>query len=224
MGLDISKLSKIPKHTLLGLRHFPFRSIIDVGANKGQFARMISNVFPDAYIYSFEPLPASFKELCKWAEIKNKRIKVFNIALGEGESEVEMFYHSEHSPSSSLLKSTKVCESLYPITQKQTSITVKSLTLDKIIANLSDPLILDILIKLDAQGYEDRIIRGGIETFRKARACIVEVNLDELYENQATFNDILLLLHDLGYRYAGNLDQTYAVDGHVIFFDAVFLR
>jgi hypothetical protein len=64
----------------------------------------------------------------------------------------------------------------------------------------------------------------GIETFRKARVCILEICLDKLYENQANFEAILSLLYGLGYRYAGNLDQTYADDGHVIFIDALFLK
>jgi hypothetical protein len=34
----------------------------------------------------------------------------------------------------------------------------------------------------------------------------------------------LLLLDNLGFRYAGNLDQVYGEEGHVIFFDAVFVR
>ena len=47
--------------------------------------------------------------------------------------------------------------------------------------------------------------------------------MDELYEGQATFKDIVLLLQDLGYSYAGNLNQTYADDGHVIYIDAIFV-
>ena len=41
---------------------------------------------------------------------------------------------------------------------------------------------------------------------------------------QATFKQISLLLYDLGYHYAGNLNQICANDGHVIFIDAVFVK
>lgn len=136
-----------------------------------------------------------------------------------------MVSHLDHSPSSSFLKTTNICETLYPFTKRQTFSSIKLTTLDKIIVdNLSPPLIPEILIKLDVQGYEDRVIRGGTETFRKARACILEINLDQLYENQATFKAILVLLDNLGYHYAGNLDQVYADDGHVIYIDAVFMK
>jgi len=224
IGLDITRISKDPKHTLLGLCQLPIRSVIDVGANRGQFARAISKVFPDADIYCFEPLPVPFKELNKWAESQNKKVKIFNIALGDTEGTVEMLSHLEHTFSSSLLRTTEICERLYPFTKKQTTISVNLSTLDKVMDNLSEPLVPDILIKLDVQGYEDRVIRRGVETFRKARACLLEVNLDKLYENQTTFKDIFFLLYDIGFHYAGNLEQVYTDDGHVIFIDAVFTK
>jgi len=82
----------------------------------------------------------------------------------------------------------------------------------------------EILIKLDVQGYEDRVINGGREIFKMAKACILEVCLDKLYEGQTEFFKITELLYGLGFKYAGNLNQTYADDGHVIFIDAVFMR
>ena len=82
----------------------------------------------------------------------------------------------------------------------------------------------EIVIKMDVQGYEDRVIRGGRETFAKAKAVILEVCLDPLYEHQANFKEIMVLLDDLGFHYAGNLDQNCDKDGHVIFLDAVFVK
>jgi hypothetical protein len=82
----------------------------------------------------------------------------------------------------------------------------------------------DVLVKIDAQGFDDRVIRGGTATLRKARVCIVEINLDRLYQDQGTFRDMFLLMDGLGYSYRGNLDQSYAPDGHVAFIDAVFVR
>jgi len=223
-GLDITRVTASPRVTLLGLKRFPIRSIIDVGANEGQFAMMVSEFFPSAHLYCFEPLPDPFKRLHRWAETRNGKVKVFNVALGEREGTVEMYSHLEHSPSSSLLRTTRHCEMVYPLTQKQTPVCVQLMPLDKLVVNLPDPLIPDLLIKLDTQGYEDRILRGGEETVRKARVCLSELSLDELYKQQATFKDIMTFLYDHGFHYAGNLDQVYGEDGHVISLDAVFVR
>ncbi|MFX0133936.1 MAG: FkbM family methyltransferase [Candidatus Hodarchaeota archaeon] len=224
VGFDLVRVSHNPEHTLLGLRNLLVHSVIDVGANRGQFAKKISKIFPEALIYCFEPLPIAFKELNKWAEKQNGKVRAFNVAIGEREEEVEMFYHLEHSASSSILKTTDTCEELFPFTREQKSIRVKLTTLDKIMAKVPVVLEPELIIKLDVQGYEKCVIDGGYETFSKARACIIEVSLDKLYENQTDFKDILLLLNKLGFRYIGNSNQVYGQDGHVIYFDSLFMK
>jgi len=119
IGLDVTKISKSPKHSLLGLQKLPINTIIDVGANTGQFAGMIERVFPEARIYCFEPIPEAFKQLGKWSKQKNGKVNAFNLALGDSEGEIEMLYHTDHSPSSSILKTTEICEKYYPFTKSQ---------------------------------------------------------------------------------------------------------
>lgn len=216
---------KSPRHSLLGLRNLPIKTIIDAGANRGRFAKHMKPLFPKAHLYCFEPLPEPFKKLKKWTEKHgNEKITAFNLALGDNEGIFEMHSPVEHDSSSSFLKTTKTCESLYPFTKKQISIPVKMTTLDKWLKSLSSPLAPEILIKMDVEGYEDRVIQGGGGIFSNAKACILEVCLDRLYEDQATFKNIFLLLDDFEYRYAGNLNQSYANDGHAIYIDALFVK
>jgi FkbM family methyltransferase len=224
IGFDIVRYSQNLAHSLLGLKNLPIKTIIDVGANEGQFAKEILKIFPEAHLYCFEPLTEPFKKLNHWAEKQNKKVRVFNFALGDQEGAFEIFNHLHHSPSSSLLKTTGVCERYYPFTKEQVSAQVKVTTLDNWIDSLSAPLSHDILVKLDVQGYEDRVVRGGKNFLSVAKACLVEINLDQLYEDQPTFKDIFSLLSDLGYHFCGNLDQIYDNDGHVVFIDAVFVR
>src|SRR2546421_11897610 len=37
-------------------------TVLDIGASHGQFAREILRAFPDANIYSFEPIPECYEE------------------------------------------------------------------------------------------------------------------------------------------------------------------
>ncbi len=210
--------------TLLGLRERPFRTIIDVGANTGQFARKMSDFFPTAKLYCFEPLPEPFDVLAVWAKSQKGRVETFNLAIGDTEGEAEMFLHEDHTSSSSLLATTELTEQYYPFTKGQRRICIRQTTLDAVFAEVKYELSTEILLKLDVQGYEDRVIAGGNEIFRKSSACIVEVSLDTLYEGQAGFRELLIMLDDLGYRYAGNLDQAYGEDGHCVFLDAIFLN
>jgi FkbM family methyltransferase len=223
-GFDLIRLYRLPRSTFLGLRHRSVRTIVDVGANRGQFAREALTLFPNARLVCFEPLPNAFGDLEQLATRVPNRITPVNAAVGESDGEVSMQVHVDWDYSSSLLATTRLAHQLYPLQQQQTSIQVPMTTLDSFFAAAAHPLEPEIVVKIDAQGYDDRVIRGGRSTFAKSCACIVEINLDHLYEGQASFKDITLLLDELGYRYAGNLDQTYAEDGHVVFIDAVFVR
>ncbi len=209
---------------LLGLQSLPIKTIIDIGANEGQFSQKLWHYFPKASFYAFEPLLLPYQKLSHWAKKSPQQIWTFNLALGETEKVIEMNHHLYFHPSSSILPTTELCESAFPMVKKQEKVTIHQSTLDQQILQLDHDLKSDILIKLDVQGYEDRVIRGGQATFKQARACIVEISLDRLYDHQAQFRDIFYLLDSLNYTYAGNLDQVLGRDGHVRYLNAVFLR
>lgn len=223
-GIDITRLNNSPRSTLLGLQSRPIRTVIDVGANTGQFAKYVSGFFPEAGLYCFEPLPEPFAALNEWANTQRGRVRPFNLAIGDMEGETEMFLHEKHDSSSSLLATTSLTEQCYPFTKEQKRISIKQTKLDVALGDFMTDLIPEILIKLDVQGYENRVIAGGGKTFARAAACILEVNVDSLYEGQAGFHELLTMLNDLGYRYVGNLEQSYGDDGHCIFLEAVFLN
>jgi len=209
---------------LLGISQLPIKTILDIGANKGQFVKRIVKIFPDADIYAFEPIPDACHQLTKWAARQNKPIKTYQLALGDRDREIEMNLHKMFSASSSLLSTTELSNRKYPMTQKQEKIMVRQKKLDDILSTDRANLIADILIKLDVQGYEDRVIAGGAKIFQQARACIVEISLDRLYQKQANFKTIFTLLSNLGYEYRGNIDQVRDRDGHIIFLNAVLIK
>jgi FkbM family methyltransferase len=185
-GIDIRRQAENPAHNLLGLRRLGVRTVLDVGANEGQFAREALKRFPEAHVYSFEPLPGAFAKLNSWAAGQD-RVTPVNIALGDRDEALEIHMHSEHSPSSSLLRTTDLSTALYPFTAAQESVSVPVRRLDDWAASKS--LQAPTLIKLDVQGYE---IFGSFD--------------------------------QLAFKYAGNLNQVYAADGHVIYLDALFVR
>ena len=221
-GFDVVRLQRSPKRTLLGLSQLNIGTIIDVGANQGQFARMISGFFPRAELHCFEPLEEPFRKLSAWAQTQNGRVHCFQLALGEQEGEMEMHLHEQHTPSSSLLAATDTCHRLYPQTQAERMARIRISTLDKVLED-SDRLPMEILLKLDVQGFEDRVLRGGKRVLSQRRAVVLEVSLAPLYEGQADFHGLAHLFHEAGFRYAGNLDQAYGEDGRVVYLDAVFV-
>ncbi len=224
LGFEIVKLKNSPQHSFLGLKSLPIKTILDVGANQGQFAEWVIDKFPEAKLYCFEPLPNPYEKLEAWAKTQNDRVVPLNWAIGDEEGQVSMFYHTDHSTSSSLLPSTELIGELYPFTKEQKEVKVDLLTLDHAVEKIDGVFDDDIMIKLDVQGFEDRVIRGGTKIFKKAKICIIEVSLEELYEGQANFKDLSFMLYDLGFSYAGNLDQKYEGEGTCVSLDAVFIK
>lgn len=222
VGLEISLAKTLPEETLLGLRKIQIHTIIDIGANTGQFSKYISSIFPDANIYSFEPLPGPFSDLCAWASEKKRNVIPINIAIGKESGKIQMNLHSDHPASSSILKTTNITETLYPKTQNQREIIINQTTLDE--ASSSLEINGNFLIKMDVQGYENRVIEGGEKTFSKAIACITEISLLKLYQDQATFEDITRRMENLGFSYAGNLKQFYDNNGSCIYLDALYVK
>ena len=212
-----------PAHTLLGIQGYGFRTIVDVGANTGQFARKMQPRFPDAVFYCFEPTPAAYSALHAWATTQ-EGVNAINLALGETQGVLTMNLHVQHDTSSSLLATTREIENIYPMTASQSKVDVEIQRLDDYLKGLHSPLAHEILLKLDVQGYEAQVLRGAPDLLKQVCACIVEVNIDELYVGQSRFTEIVDLLGAGGLRYAGNFDQAYGQDGHVIYVDALFIR
>ncbi|MGH8526938.1 MAG: FkbM family methyltransferase, partial [Gammaproteobacteria bacterium] len=114
----------------LWLTSLGFRTVFDIGAHTGEFARMIHGILPEAAIISFEPLAEPFSHLQRNMEgITNFR--AFNCALGASNLTHNM-HHNEFSPSSSLLEMADLHRASFPFTERTTSETVDVRRLDDI--------------------------------------------------------------------------------------------
>ena len=222
MGIDIVRWYKVPENTLLGLKEHDIRTVLDIGANTGQSARFYRQVFPNALIYSFEPLPIAYAELNAWAQTQNGKVRAVNVALGDHDGAMVMKEHADFSPSSSFLERTPHSVSLFPQTSRQKDVQVNMARLDAVAKDLE--IKPGILVKMDVQGFEDRVIEGGRAVLSQSVACIMEVSLQPLYEGQPTFKDLCLLMDGLGFEYAGNILQIYDEKGRVIYLDALFRK
>jgi hypothetical protein len=45
----------------------------------------------------------------------------------------------------------------------------------------------EILIKIDMQGYEGKVLLGGVDLIARARLLIIEVSFKTLYEREVLF-------------------------------------
>ncbi|MGB7442590.1 MAG: FkbM family methyltransferase [Coleofasciculaceae cyanobacterium] len=196
-------------------------TVFDIGAHTGSLALTIHAAFPEAQIYSFEPLPNCFKELqMRMASVKN--FTGFNIALGEEASDL-MIECNTFTPSSSLLKMTDLHKNEFPYTRDSKAVSIKVERLDNIAKQITiiDPL----LVKIDVQGYEDKILKGGENTIKRSKLIIVETSFKELYQGQPLFDSIYHQLTDWGFNYAGAFEQLRGLkSGQVLQEDSLFIK
>ena len=203
------------------LRTLGVRTILDIGANTGQFASVAQAAFPEAQIYSFEPLPECFQRL-QANLAKAGRFRAFNVGLGR-EAGTLTFERNVFTASSSFRRMTDLHRKEFPLTEQTTRVRVRVERLDDLAAQLTlhDPL----LVKIDVQGYEDEVLAGGEQTIRKAAVVLTETSFETLYEGQSLFPDIYRTLLGWGFAYAGSLDQLCSPhDGRPLQADSLFVR
>lgn len=227
-GLQLQRTRKPDQGTNSGaseqtlwLREFGINTVLDIGANAGQFAEYIGKLFPDAMVYSFEPLPDCFEKLqSKMAGAINFR--AFNLALGNQTADME-FERNEFSPSSSFLKMANLHREAFPYTRNASAVSVKTRRLDDLLPELR--LREPVLVKIDVQGYEDEVLRGGARIIQAASLIVIETSFETLYEGQHLFDDIYRKLTDWGFVYHGAVDQLCSPrDGRPLQENSIFVR
>lgn len=222
-GYELVNKKKLTTTNLLGLKHLNINTIIDVGANRGQFLTTYLVHFPNANYFCFEPLSEEFRILQNLANKLGEKIVVVNSALGNIEGKIKFNRH-EHSPSSSILTTTNYCNELFQQTKNQMEIEVDITTIDKYFGNILNEKHKNILLKIDVQGYELEVLRGAQKTLNMISACLLEINFTNLYNKQANFSDIYKLLNKMGFEYAGAMDQNFNNEGKLIFSDVLFAK
>ncbi len=197
------------------------QTILDIGANDGAFAERMRKQFPNARIISFEPLKDAYEALNKRME-GDKNFVAYNIALGESAGQT-VIHRSASNPSSSLLPMGALHKKLYPHTAEHTDETIEIKRLDDVLnpQTLQKPLV----IKIDVQGFEAGVIRGGQKIIKTADIVLVENSFVTLYEGQALFGEIHELMQQLGFSYRGRSETHYnEKTREPIYEDSVFMK
>lgn len=203
------------------LRAVQPQTILDVGANTGQFSFAARKVFPKASIYAFEPLPGCLQTLQERMD-GDAGFRAFPFALGSEDGEVTI-HESASSPSSSILTMTNQHVEAFPWTAGGRDVVVGLRRLDSLLPELD--LVSPVLLKVDVQGYSLEVLNGARETLRACDLVIVETSVATLYEGESSFDEVYRLMHDAGFRFAGVLDQLeHPGSGAVLQVDAVFRR
>lgn len=197
-----------------------FRTVVDIGANRGQFTLFAVNSFPDANIISMEPLgvPASrFRRLFAG----ERRVALHQAALGPTSGQTVM-HVSGHDDSSSLLPISATQEQLFHGTKEVGTETVRTGPLSEFLE--ADLIEEPALLKLDVQGYELEALRACGELLDKFTHVCAEGSFIELYQGQVLADDLIAWLRSRGFDLVLSYGAVSDEQGRTIQVDMLFKR
>jgi FkbM family methyltransferase len=226
LAVDKNYRKAVLKGSAAGIEHekvlqkLDCNTIIDVGANKGQFALAARKCFPKAKVFSFEPLshPAGIFEKV-FSDDKNVKLFRFAVSNESGETEIHI---SHREDSSSLLPISDKQNEMFPGTYEVGTEKIIMKKLNDVLK--STDLLPNVLMKIDVQGFELSVLKGSVELFRDIKYIYSECSYIELYKGQALFPEISTFLESHGYKLAGEYNTSYDTSGKPIQSDFLFER
>ena len=224
LGYDIVKFKRsFPPHIVLDhLMMNNIQTVLDVGANTGQYSQGLRKAGFKGRIISFEPASMAYDELKKRA-LRDKNWQVFNFALGEinGFSSIHI---SGHSPSSSFLPMTLLHLEASPGSEYLNEEKIEIKTLDSIYDALG---ITDgnVFLKVDTQGYERKVLDGAIRSLSLIKGIQLELSAYELYVGEEIYYSTCRFVEERNFRLVRIIPGfTHKRTHEMLQFDALFFR
>ena len=197
-----------------------YKTVIDIGANKGQFSLAVRKNLPEADIFAFDPLNNA-AETFKKVFIKDEKTHFFNYAIGPSAGE-ELIHISKKDDSSSLLSIGELQTKLFPGTEEIQKLPIKISPLKDLIKK--ENIIKPALLKLDVQGFEYDALLGCESFLDMFNDIYCECSYVELYVGQKLADDVEDLLKGFGFYLDNSYNISYDSEGNKIQSDLFFKR
>ncbi|MBN8968288.1 MAG: FkbM family methyltransferase [Rhizobiales bacterium] len=162
------------------LRNRTSAVVFDVGANKGDYARLVHGVAPSAIVHAFEPHPMNFQILEKET---GPNLFAYQLALGDKPGSLTLFDYTDEDGSEHASLYSEVFTSIHK--KEARGQEVECETLDRIVARLGIDQI--DLLKIDTEGHELAVLRGAESLIRAGRIKVVQFEFNEMNVISRTF-------------------------------------
>ena len=197
--------------------------IFDVGANTGQFGTSLRDAGYRGRIVSFEPLAAAREQLL-WVSRNDALWDIASrAAIGSEDGEIEI-HVAGNSQSSSVLGMLEAHASAAPESAYVGSEKVPLRRLDTLASGYFRPDSVSFL-KIDTQGYEDRVLQGATGLLDRFVGLQLELSLVPLYEGQRLSDDLTAQVQASGFELWA-MSQVFSDprSGRLLQIDATFFR
>lgn len=183
---------------------FDPKTVIDVGVAWG--TDDLYAAFPKASFYLIEPQVEFEPEIKSWS--RRYSIEYVIGAAGATAGELALNIHADPSHSTALAR---------PSVEQRT---VPVVTLDSLWRDKPGP----ILLKIDTEGQELRVLDGATQILRQADMVMLEVRLISYAEGMPEFGDVVAYMTSRGFSLYDILDGGYRpLDGALEMLDLVFV-
>jgi FkbM family methyltransferase len=195
--------------------------LIDIGSNVGNFTEDFFRLYKNSRSICFEPVKKNYDSLCARfhgddrVECRNYALSDFNgksfIYTGRSESLCSMEKYSDEGNSA-----YKVSEASYEEIEE-----ISCRRLDEI--DISIPRDAKIFIKIDVQGHETQVVKGGILFCEKSDVILIECSFANEYSGiDPSFSAIAGMLQEkkifpIVFQEYGRSASNYAFERDVIF-------
>ena len=198
--------------------------VFDVGANIGQYAKLLRELGYSGRIVSFEPLSSAYSQL----KAVSKKEPLWEIApqtaIGNQEGEI-IINIAGNSQSSSALPMLDAHLESAPESAYSGSETVKLSRLDTLAKNYIKSETKSIFLKIDVQGLEKQVIEGATAILPLVKGIKLELSLVPLYEGQVLFKEMIDIIEKLGYELYG-IEPGFTAEktGRMLQMDGIFFK
>jgi FkbM family methyltransferase len=171
-------------------------TIVDIGANVGDWSRMASSIFPAAHIFMIEGNPDHSDRLrAAQSDIRGKSDYAIAVLGPEDRGEVNFHIVGPRS----VAAGSGVLPEL--TTFDKTTVKLPMRTLDGLVDRSWNgrPVELPVLMKLDVQGFELEVLRGGSKLLSKAELVILETALISYNAGGALFAEVIQFMANNGF-------------------------
>jgi FkbM family methyltransferase len=195
-----------------------FATVVDIGANVGQFSLLARTLVPTCRIFAFEPLgrPAAvFRRLFAG----DARTCIFQVAIGGGQGPALM-HVSRRQDNSSLLPIGPLQTAFAPGTDEvaQETVTMASISTLLTIDEIRPPA----LLKIDVQGYEAAVLESCLPILERITYIYCEASFRELYLGQPLAHSLIAFLADKGFVLSAINNLCHDRDGLPVQADFLF--
>jgi FkbM family methyltransferase len=191
-GLELRR-TRFDPDLMAFIRERAIDTVLDVGANIGQFGTQLRAKGYRGRIVSFEPISEVYKTLAAKAT-SDRDWTTNNYALG-AKSEQATIHVSDMSVFSSILPSTSAATRFDDAAAVARTETIEVRTLDDACRGVSG----NVLLKIDTQGFERQVLQGGRSMLSIMKGILMELPIVHLYEGTWRLHEAIEFMADAGF-------------------------